>query len=269
MKKFVHKVQEIGNKAAQIKAAIESVPPRVAEMREAVAATAGQFQQLRGEVQSNVTSLRADSEEKLIATLKEIDANAGAFREAGYELYDVEMELGIPQRLVVHLEKLEDVAFHRLRSVAAAHESQVATHAILSALLKAEEMAERVALMNLTYHKLIVYVGPLPLVRLCWCSNTTQAVASATPPPVPAPATGAGATPPSSSGFSSSMFGSGSFFESRSAATTAARASVDPASASPSTPAPIAASAPVAEAAPDSQDPLARFKKMPNLSKLR
>ena len=266
MKKFVHKVQEIGNKAAQIKAAIESVPPRVAEVREAVAATAGQFQQLRSEVQSNVTNLRADSEEKLIETLKEIDASAGAFREAGYELYDVEMELGIPQRLIVHLEKFEDVAFHRLRSVAAANESKTATHAILSALLKAEEMAERVNLTNLTYHKLMVYVGPLPVVRLCWCSQTSEATPAPAGLPTPSPAAAAA---PSSSGFTSSMFGSGSFFEKRSPAVSTTIPSGEGASTASAITPSLAASGATAEQTTEQQDPLARFKKMPNLSKPR
>jgi hypothetical protein len=264
MKKFVHKVQELGNKAAQIKAAIESVPPRVGEVRQAIAATASQFQQLRSEVQSNVTTLRADSEEKLIETLTEIDGNAAAFREAGYDLYDVEMELGIPQRLIVHLEKVEDVPYHHLRSVAAANENKPSTHAILSALIKAEEMDDRVNLVNLTYHKLVVYVGPLPVVRLCWCSNTMEQAAVPTAPP----ALPAVSSTPSSSGFSSSMFGSSSFFEKRTpAVSTTTPSSETPAATPHVTPTHAHVSPEPAPHSEQREDPLARFKKMPNLTK--
>jgi len=263
MKKFVHKVQEIGNKAAQIKAALESVPPKVAEVRQAVAATASQFQQLRNDVQSQVTALRADSEDKLIETLREIDCSVATFREAGYELFDVEMELGIPQRLIVDLEKVEDISHSRLRTIAAANEGNKTTHAILSALLKAEEMADRVDLANLTYRRLMVYVGPLPVVRLCWHSNAVEehSVLSAS-----APAQAASSAPAASAFSTSSMFGSSSFFEQRSPARAPAAASENvPSStaAAPSAPAPSAPPAP----AGGHEDPLARFKKMPDLSK--
>lgn len=262
MKKFVTRVQEIGNKAAQIKAAIESVPPRVLEVREAVAGAASQFQQLRSEVQSNVTTLRADSEEKLIETLREIDGAAPTFREAGYELYDIEMELGLPQRLIVHLEKVEDVPHHRVRSLIASHEKFKTTHAILQALLKAEELAERVDLTNVSYHKLTVYVGPLPVVRLGWCANSVseQPVLPTTTQPV------AGSAQPASAFPSSSIFGSGSFFEKRSPAVSTTAPSAESA---PLTSAHAPVSAAPEPTAHEREDPLARFKKMPDLSKHR
>jgi hypothetical protein len=264
MKKFAHKVQALGNKAAQIKAAIESLPPRVAEMREAVAATAGQFQQLRSEVQSDITTLRADSEEKLIDTLREIDAGAAAFREAGYALEDVEMELGLPQRLIVHMAKFEDVPHHHVRSIVAANEGKKAMHAILSALLKAEELADRVDLTNLTYHKLMVYVGPLPVVRLCWCANAAEQPLHS---PESAPSA-ASPTQPASAFPSSSIFGAGSFFEKRSPAVSTPAPDSLPAAQqlSPTHAPPSTVSAPTPD---EREDPLARFKKMPDLSRRR
>ncbi|HWN96016.1 MAG TPA: hypothetical protein VNT99_13345 [Methylomirabilota bacterium] len=262
MNKFVHKVQALGNKAAQIKAALESVPPRVAEVREAVAATAGQFQQLRSEVQANVTTLRTDNEGQLIETLREIDGHAATFREAGYELYDVEMELGLPQRLVVNLEKVEDVSHSKIRMLAAANQGNKATHAILTALLKAEELADGVDLTNLTYHKLIVYVGPLPVVRLCWCANTLdEAMAQTSPATMPSTA------PPSSAFPTSSIFGASSFFEKR---PEAPMTSTVPSIADlPATPLITPTHPTTATTDADRADPLARFKKMPDLSKHR
>jgi hypothetical protein len=263
MSKLIHKVQALGNKAAQIKAAIESVPPRVAEVREAFAATAGQFQQLRSEVQANVTTLRADNEEKLIETLREIDAHAGTFREAGYELSGIEMELGLPQRLVVNLEKVEDVSYSKIRMLTSANQASRATHAILTALLKAEELADGVDLSSLTYHKLIVYVGPLPVVRLCWCANRFGETA-ATAHPVATPTT----APPASAFPTSSIFGASSFFEKRPVMPVTSASAPD--AAGMTTARPIAALPPTPEtAATEREDPLARFKKMPDLSKHR
>jgi hypothetical protein len=263
MKKFVQKVQEIGNKAAQIKSAIESVPPRVAEVREAFAATAGQFQQLRSEVQANVTALRSDNEEHLVETLREIDGQAATFREAGYEIYDVEMELGIPQRLIVDLEKVADVSHSKIRLLASANQGHQATHAILTALLKAEELADGVNLTNLTYHKLIVYVGPLPVVRLCWYANHLDEAAAPAHPVAAQPAA------PAASAFpSSSIFGANSFFEKRPATPVAPVTAPDTAGVTVAQP--IAVPHPTPATVPtEREDPLARFKKMPDLSRHR
>jgi hypothetical protein len=266
MKKFVTKVQELGNKAAQIKAAIESVPPRVQEVREAVAATAGQLQQLRAEVQSNVTSLRTETEDDLIETLREIDGAAATFREAGYQLYDTEMELGPSQRLLVHLEKLEDVSHPKLRSLIAAHQGFQTTHAILSALLKAEELAERVDLTNVTYHKLTVFVGKMPMVRLCWCANDVEAHMAIAPTSAPAHVATPSSSAPSSPALASSMFGSGSFFEKQAPTVPTHALENAPTPAAPHAP---SASASIPAASTPETDPLARFKKMPNLSKYR
>lgn len=263
MSKFIHKVQALGNKAAQIKAAIESVPPRVLEVREAMEATVGQFQQLRNDVQSSVHHLRADNEESLIESLREIDGNTATWREAGYALANVEMELGLPQRLIVHLEKIADVPHAMLRSLLAAQEGQRTTHAILAALIKAEELADRVNLAHLTYHKLMVYVGPVPTVRLCWDANAgeravlaTHAAPVAMTPPATAP-----------SFASTSMFGAGSFFEQRSAPSPTL-APTGPA-VTTTTPTPIPSAAPPLTGDGDKVDPLARFKKMPDLSRQR
>jgi hypothetical protein len=263
MKKFAQKVQEIGNKAAQIKAAIESVPPRMAEVREAVRASTAQFQQLRSDVQSTVTHLRADNEEHLVGALREIDGSAEVFLEAGYDLDDVEMELGMPQRLIVHLEKLEDVSYATLRSLIAANEARQTTHGILSALLKAKELADRVNLANLTYHKLMVYVGPLPTVRLCWHAEGDEVIATLPAAPAQSP------PPLASTAPSSSFFGSGSFFEQRTPVPTPSTQATPTVTAIVVEQAVGPHSMPESEAKTEREDPLARFKKMPDLSKHR
>ena len=272
MKKFITKVQDARQKAAQIASAIESAPAKAAELREAVLATAGQMHQMRRTVQDAAQGLVATDEGRLIAALHEIDDQAGTFRAAGYELENVEMELAAPQRLIVHLEKVADVSFSTLRSLADANREHLTTHAILSALLKAEDMSDKVSLQHLQYHQLTIYMGPVPTVRLCWGAPYVE---PATPPPIPtghtAPvvaATPALPAPAASTGGSfGSLLGQSSFFEARSVAP---RAAVAPSS--PEVPASVAA-APIAHtptAAPTSaakNDPLARFKKMPDLTR--
>jgi len=266
MKKIFHKIQDLGNKAAQIQQAVQSVPARAAELRDAVATTTGQLQQMRSDIQSTVSGLRAESEERLVQMLREIDGGAETLDTAGFHLADVEMELGVAQRLIVHLEKVRDVSASSLRSLAAVNESRKTIHAILSALARAEDVADKVSLENLSYHKLTVYVGQVPTVRLCWGAELAE---ESTVHAAPA---GIAAGPPPLS--SSSAFQQSSYFERRPSAT-APPASSPPAPtlqvAPPIEAAKMPASppAPVAESGDWKKDALARFKKMPDLSKPR
>ena len=267
MKKFINKIQHLSQKAAQFKQAIESAPPKIAELREALAASAGQLRQMRADVQSTVTTLRTDSDERLIQALREIDESVAEFREAGYELDDVEMELAVPQRLVVHLEKVADVSSSIIRSLLVRNESRQTVHAILSALAKAEELADGVDLRNLGYHKMMVTVGTVPSARLCWCAAGSEPRAGSQLAGSGGASSVATATPFSSS----AIFGESSFFERRSSAPVAPGAATHISS---SAPAPMASPSPAASASvkaadksPD--DPLARFKKMPDLSRPR
>jgi hypothetical protein len=263
MKKFITKVQDVRQKAANLAQVIESAPAKAAELREAVLATAGQMHQMRRTVQEAAHGLVANDEERLLAALHELDQRAETFHEAGYELENVEMELAVPQRLIVHLEKLAEVSPARIRALADANRSYPTTHAILTALLKAEDMAGKVELEHLTFHQLTVYMGPVPTVRLGWGVPHAEPVL---PPPIPAapPVPAPAATTGSSFG---SLLGQSSFFESRSAG--APRPAAPQMSQEVSgTPAPVASHAPSASVAtPTGSDPLARFKKMPDLTR--
>ena len=261
MKKIITKMQDMRQKATEIASVIESAPARAAELREAVLATAGQMHQMRRTVQDAAVGLVAHDEGRLITALHEIDERAETFRAAGYALENVEMELAAPQRLIVHLEKVAEVAPAMMRSIADANRIYPTTHAILTALLKAEDMAGKVQLEHLTFHQLTVYMGPVPTVRLCWGVPYAEL---ATPPPIPtaSPASAPVASTGSSFG---SLLGQSSFFESRPTVTPRAATPVSPELVAA---APAAVHTPVAPSATKAgEDPLARFKKMPDLTR--
>jgi hypothetical protein len=265
MKQFMSKVRDLSQKAAEIKAAMQQVPPKVAEIREAVSATAGQLQQLKSQIEYSVADLRTNDENDLSAVLQEIGGSEEVLLKAGFALDGVDIELSPVQRLLVHLSKLEDEPAAVLRSLASSNQHRRSLHAILSALLQAQQMAETVELENLTYCEVIIGVGPIPSVRLSWRPEAvpvpvaTALASAATPAPAAAPTV-------------QPAFGPGSFFEKRSATTEAAPAVVStmPAetvsSIASHAATAVAAGAPVEPATEVSTDPLARFKKMPNLS---
>src|SRR5262245_36405811 len=101
MKQFVSKVRNLSQKAAEIKAAMQQLPPKVAEVREAVASTAGQLQQLRADVQSTVTGLKADTEQRISQAMQEINGSLDVFLEAGFDLGGLDLEISPVQRVLV------------------------------------------------------------------------------------------------------------------------------------------------------------------------
>jgi hypothetical protein len=275
MKQFVSKVRNLSQKAAEIKAAMQQLPPKVAEVREAVAATAGQLQQLRVDVQSTVTGLKADNEHRISQAMQEVHGSLDVFLEAGFDLGGLDLEISPVHRVLVHLNKREDVHPSVIRSLISANQHRKTTQALLTSLLQAQEMAATVDLTNLDYAELIVSVGPIPSVRICW---RTEEAAEAQPVAQPVQTVAVPPQPAATPSATQPVFGQSSFFEKR-----------------PSQPAPaigqaIAVTAPAIQVSPppvapaevpdvtegahgstsaEKQDPLARFKKMPDLSKYR
>jgi hypothetical protein len=280
MKKFVMKIQDYGQKAAQLQQAIKNVPPKIAEIREAVAMTTGELQQLRTNVQSSVTGLIAGDTASLSLALKEINGAAEVFEQAGYALDGVDMELSPSQRLTVHLARVEDADEDLLKSLIVANQQRRTVSAILSALLRAEEMAGSMQLTGLVYQELTVQIGTIPTVRMCWRAGELVEEAAA-PPPLPAPPPALPAAPappappappaaptpppqPAASGFSL-----GSMFERRSTQTATPVAPAVAATTAPvhAAPAATAAEKSAAPVPAGSKDALERFKKDPHYSK--
>lgn len=270
MKQFISRVKNLSQKAAEIKAAIQQVPPKVAEIREAVAATTGQLQQLKSEIQYSVADLKAEHEDHLSEALQEINSSAEVFEKAGFALGGVDLEISPVQRLLVHLARVEDVHASVLRALLSANQHRRTTRAILSSLLQAKQMAEAVELGDLIYNEVIVGIGPIPSVRLCWHPEETE------PAPIIPPVPAISATPPLAASAPlpapqpQSMFGTSSFFDRRE---TNPAPTISP-TIPPPTPESTSAAAPtivmqqqVPPAAPAPLDPLARFKKMPELSR--
>jgi hypothetical protein len=277
MKNFVSRVKSFSQKAAELKAAIQQLPPKIVEAREAVTATTGQLHELKSQIQYSVSGLTKDDATGLSEALQEINASADIFEKAGYVLSRVDVELSPMQRLVVHLARVEEMSASTIRSLADHNKNRKTTHSILSSLLQAQQMANTVELDHMTYSELIVSVGPVPSVRLCWHADEEvehehghgHHHAQAIPQPPPLPSSPATATAPQS------YFAQSSFFEKR--------PEQRPAPATYTTsevPSPGVAqqhSAPVTEPAQPhhdehvapaaKEDPLARFKKMPNLTK--
>lgn len=275
MKQFISRVKNLSQKAAEFKAAMQQVPPKVAEIRETVAATRGQLRQLKAEMQYSVADLQADDEDRLSAALQEINSSEDVLAKAGFVISSVELDISPAQRLLVHLTKLDDVHPSVLRSLMSSSQNRRTIHAILSALLQAKQMAETIRFTQLGHDEVVIGVGPIPSVRLRW--HPEEAVEEEVAPAqseIQQPS-----APAASTATVQSMFGPGAFFEKRPTSAEPASVPVKPGPAGtklPVTPSTeeaeeveVAGESKVSPAPATQVDPLARFKKMPDFSKYR
>ena len=162
-----------GEKGRGISHRGESAPGKAAELRKALTLTAGEFQQLRADVQSNVSGLLAHDEDHLLRAMREINDRTDSFEAAGYELTGMDLDLTLSQRLAVHLQKFEEVSQSELRRLAA-RESSATVKSIFAGMINAEETAANVELTHLKLDGIVVHIGATPLVRICWSSDTLQ-----------------------------------------------------------------------------------------------
>ena len=279
MKKIMGKVRDLSQKAAEIQAAMERVPPKIAQVRESVVMTGGQLRQLRADVQASVIDLRADSENGLLQALKELNGAGEVFEQAGYEMAALDMELNPNQRLILHLWKMAECERSAIEALARANQHVRTVHGVLTSILRAEEFAPQVNLPGFIYQKLIVHVGPIPSVRMCWSSEDAEETESlATIPaaaPVPTSVPVFSMRPTSTSAFEQS-----SYFEKRSGQerSTVVSGSTSPpvesvvpevASEATSIGGSQSATPPATPASDWKKDALDRFKKMPDMSKYR
>ncbi len=168
MKNLKAKLQSLRQRAEQLQQVVESAPARAERLRGAVHTAAGQFQQLRSEVQGTVSALRMNDDSQMAAALVEIGESESVFLAAGYHLTGVDMEPGMAPRLLVRLEKLDEVRESVLVRLQNENRTRPTIYALLSAMQKAEATAASVELPGLEYSRLTVHVGPIPSIQIGW-----------------------------------------------------------------------------------------------------
>ena len=168
MNNVLTRLQALRDKASQLKQAVDSAPAKAALLRDAVNATTGQLQQLRADVQGTVASLKSDSDASLAETLVELNGGIGTLARAGYDLGGVDIEQGPTPRVIVHLDQIASARTTPLESLMKEVSGKRTLQAILNALIRAEALEEKVQLSDLSFRGLIVHIGAVPTVRLCW-----------------------------------------------------------------------------------------------------
>ncbi len=268
MNKVLNRLQALRAKAGQLRQAVDAAPARAAQFRAAVNTTAGQLHQLRSEVQGTVAALKSDTEVSLAETLVELDGGIGILARAGYELSGVDLEQGVTPRVIVHLEQIDLARTESLESLLRECAGRRTLQAILQALIRAEALEDTVRLADLSFRGLIVHVGAVPTVRLCW-RRPEAADDEEGAPVVPPVAAAIPAGPPPLPSAAGSMFERPAATVPPAAVAPAPVAAVpDPSLAPTRLPLRRTRTEPeVASTGDWRKDALARFKKMPDLGR--
>ncbi len=268
MSQFLARLKALGQRAEQVRLAIDAAPARAAQLREAIQGTAGRLQELRGEIEGTLTDLRADTDTSIASKLSELDGADELFLRAGFRLKGIDMEQGASPRVLVLLERTGRAVESPDRLLAACGDRRTLL-AILAALERARNTADDVAFRGFELSAVTVQLGHAPAVRMHWLPSE-----SSTPPPLPQPARPSVAEAPKSPAPATSAFGgygTGSFFEARASATQKTPdASLE--NATPEKEATAGSQRPAGPASTEKsapadwrKDALARFKKMPDL----
>ena len=190
-----------------LKKKVEKYKTKAEEIRAAIEEGAETIRDIRADVEDTVEDLKADSEEKMMESLEEIQEAESVFKEAGYKLRAVEMEMGFNPKVVSVLKRESEIGSRSQKRLIKQHEDNKLLKSMLTSLFKAEALEDKVHLKDLTFSEVHIEVGLVPAVHVLWEDKSNTRVKSTT-----GSTTGSSFTSSRSSFASSSSLGSSSSF---------------------------------------------------------
>ena len=140
------------------------------------------LRELRSEVEGTVNQLKADSEEKLMDTVTEIQESVDVFEEAGYELVGLRLEMGFNPKVVPKIKRVLEISDRNFEKLIKEYEDREVVSALLRSIRKVEQLEDKVKIPNLEYDTVEIEVGVVPAVHITW----TEPVAMEPAPPLEA-----------------------------------------------------------------------------------
>ena len=158
---------------------VEHYKTKAEEIRAAIEEGAETIREIRADVEDTVEDLKADSEEKMMESLEEIQEAESVFKEAGYKLRAVEMEMGFNPKVVSVLKRESEIGSRSQKRLIKQHEDNKLLKSMLTSLFKAEALEDKVHLKDLTFSEVHIEVGLVPAVHVLW-EDKSAASAKAT-----------------------------------------------------------------------------------------
>jgi hypothetical protein len=192
LKNLKSKVQHYKTKAEEIQAMIQDGAETIRD--------------IRADVEDTVDDLKTDSEEKMMESLEQIQEAERVFKEAGYLLHAVELEMGFNPKVVAILRRESEVSSRIQERLLKQHENNKVISTMLKALFKAEALEDKVHLRRLTFHEVHIELGLVPAVHVLWEDRS----AAVTPAAIGSPISSSSSSYESPFSSSSSPFSSSS-----------------------------------------------------------
>jgi len=162
-----------------LKKKVEKYKTKAEEIRAAIEEGAETIRDIRADVEDTVEDLKADSEEKMMESLEEIQKAEVVFKEAGYKLRAVEMEMGFNPKVVSVLKRESEIGSRSQKRLIKQHEDNKLLKSMLTSLFKAEALEDKVHLKDLTFSEVHIEMGLVPAVHVLW-EDKSAASAKAT-----------------------------------------------------------------------------------------
>ena len=147
---------------------IKKLKDKAQKIRTTIEEGSTTLRELRAEVEGTVDSLKADSEEKLMDIVTEIQESVEVFEEAGYELIGLRIEMGFNPKVVPKIRRISEISDRDFRKLVDEHKDREVVVALLRALRKAEQLEDKVKIPNLVYESIEIEVGVVPSVHINW-----------------------------------------------------------------------------------------------------
>lgn len=165
-----------------LKSKVEHYKTKAEEIRAMVEEGAETIREIRADVESTVDDLKADSEEKMMESLEKIQDAERVFKEAGYKLQAIRLEMGFNPKVVSVLRRESKINERKQERLLKQHADNKLLSSMLKSLFKAEALEDKVHLRRLTFHEVNIEVGVVPAVHVVWeDKNSVTLTPTATP----------------------------------------------------------------------------------------
>ena len=163
-----------------LKKKVEHYKTKAEEIRAMVEEGAETIRDIRADVEDTVEDLKADSEEKMMESLEKIQEAERVFKEAGYKLQAVEMEMGFNPKVVSVLRRVSEIGARKQERLIKQHQDNKLLKSMLTSLFKAEALEDKVHLKSLTFTEVHIEVGLVPAVHVLWEDKSAARVKTTT-----------------------------------------------------------------------------------------
>ena len=185
---------------------VETYKDKAEEIQALIQEGAETIRDIRSDVESTVEDLKADSEEKMMESLEIIQESERVFKEAGYLLHALELEMGFNPKVVAVLKRESKISARKKERLLKQHEDDKILKTVLTSIFKAEALEDKVHLRRLTFSEVHLEMGLVPAIHVLW-EDKTAGIAIPSPVSISEASTDDSFT-------SSSSFTSGSSFAS-------------------------------------------------------